>query len=165
MNKDMKYMIWAMHGAKLFTRCAKRQYMAIITSPQGRVIGTGYNGAPSGMKECTDGGCPRFLEGAEAGSNYDRCVSVHAEENALLFSDFQARQGGTLYVNGPPCFGCAKKIANSGLKRLVYIADDSYADWPRVQTFLETAGIELNNLGWNFTDLDLIDGSDNASRP
>lgn len=130
-------------GAKEFSTCAKRQYMAVVLSPEGRVVGMGYNGGPSGFGHCTDGYCPRLAQGSTSGSNYDNCISLHAEENALLYSDWSARQGGTLVVNGPPCFGCAKKIAGSGVRHLVFIEDPSYAQWSAAADFLRLNKITL----------------------
>jgi deoxycytidylate deaminase len=53
------------------------------------------------------------------------------------------RIGGTIIVNGPPCMGCAKLIASSGLSRLVYKSDPDYIyeQWPEVDKFLSSAGI------------------------
>jgi deoxycytidylate deaminase len=53
------------------------------------------------------------------------------------------RIGGTLIVNGPPCMGCAKLIASSGIKRVVYKydADYAYEQWPDVEKFLKLANV------------------------
>lgn len=145
-EKDKKYLEFAAYGGKLFSTCSRRQYMAIVLGRDGRVLGTGYNGAPPGMKHCVDGGCPRAREQAEGtghGTGYDNCIAIHAEQNALLYSDRTAREGGTIYVNGPPCFGCAKEIANSGVRRVVYQDDPNYKDMPRVKQFLQDAGIKV----------------------
>jgi dCMP deaminase len=114
----------------LFSTCTRRQYAAFIVDPTGRVVGFGYNGSPPGQAHCTDGACPRANSSVAHGSPYDagegRCIAVHAEANALLFSDATARAGGTLYVNGPPCADCAKLIAASGIARVVHTPDDAY---------------------------------------
>jgi len=144
-TKDQKYLEFARYGGQLFSTCGRRQYMAIVLGRDGRVVGTGYNGAPPGMRHCTEGGCPRFIEAQEGnhGVGYDNCVAIHAEQNALLYSDRAARAGGTIYVNGPPCFGCAKEIANSGLRRVVFQSDPAYEDIKRVVHFLQEAGIKV----------------------
>lgn len=143
-RKDLQYIRWAVDGATLFSTCGKRQYMALIVDTQGHLIGTGYNGSPKGMMHCTDGGCPRLIDQSPSGSTYDNCISIHAEQNALLHSDYTARrEGGALYVNGPPCFTCAKLIANSGIRKVVYVRDSSYGDFARVEEFLEQAGVDL----------------------
>lgn len=127
--------------ARIFSTCAKRQYFAVILAPNNRVAGIGYNGAPPGMGHCVDGHCPRLHEDSANGSAYDNCISQHAEAGALLWSDNSLRQGGTLIVNGPPCMGCAKLIASSGIRRLVYYPDNSYINWDTVRNFLHSAGV------------------------
>lgn len=150
-DKDIKFLRFALSGAQIFSTCAKRQYMAIIVAPNGRVAGVGYNGSPPGIGHCTDGACPRNAEGSESGSDYGNCIAIHAEENAIVWSDRTMRDGGTLYVGGTPCWQCGKSIAGSGIKRVVYVNDPSYADWPRVEGLLEQAGVEC--LGVEGSDL------------
>lgn len=130
-----------MLGARNFSTCAKRQYMAIILDTNKRVVGMGYNGSPPGMPHCTDGACPRMQEGSEPGSNYDNCISVHAEQNALQWSGADRH---TLYVNGCSCMTCGKLISGAGLKRLVCVTDPTYAQWPEVRAFVESAGVQVD---------------------
>lgn len=140
--KDEKYLAWCREGAKQFSTCAKRQYCALLVDTRGHLIGMGYNGGPKGYPHCTDGACPRLHEPSDRALLYDNCIAVHAEANALLHSDYTARREGfTLYVNGHPCFGCAKLIANSGAKRLVSVTDVEYPLWAKVREFLESAGV------------------------
>jgi dCMP deaminase len=136
------YMQMCRDAARDFSTCGKRQYYAIILDARGVVISTGYNGGPAGAVHCVDGGCPRLEAGSAPGSSYDNCIAIHAEANALLHGDWHARQGGTIVVNGPPCYSCAKLIANSGLVRLCYLADPSYSDWDRIEGDLDGWGIE-----------------------
>jgi dCMP deaminase len=143
-RKDYNWLRTCRDSAQVFSTCGKRQYYCVIVDRYGHNIGTGYNGGPKGMPHCVDGACPRFIEGSAPGSNYDNCIAIHAEANALLHSDYTARRdGGTLYVNGTPCYTCAKLIVNSGIGRVVYMEDDSYMDWPTVESFLNSAGITL----------------------
>ena len=147
-SKDSKYIRWSIEGAQLFSTCSKAQYMAIIVSAEGIVVGTGYNGSPPRMKHCVDGGCPRAVNNVPSGTPYDYgdglCVAVHAEVNAISHSDRSARLGGTLYVNGVPCFGCAKVIAGSGIKRICYL-DNAHVrtDSSDSLKILEESGVEL----------------------
>lgn len=107
----------------IFSTCGKRQYAAIITDKRNRIVGMGYNGGPSDWTHCKDGGCKRLQEDSAPGSNYDNCIAVHAEQNAFLNS---LADGYTIYVNGPPCYTCAKLIVNSGCKRVVHLKDSNY---------------------------------------
>jgi dCMP deaminase len=128
-NRDRRWLQACIELAPVFSTCVRRQYASFVISENGRVVGFGYNGSPPGQEHCNDGACPRAFSTVPHGSPYDsgagRCIAVHAEANALLFSDATARQGATLYVNGPPCPDCAKLIAGSGVKRVVHLADSS----------------------------------------
>ena len=114
-NKHEKWLQACDHMAQLFSTCSKKQYAAFILAPNNRVVGFGYNGSPPGHPHCNQGGCPRLTEQSSPGTTYDNCIANHAEANALLWSDSISRQDGTLIINGPPCFGCCKLIASSGI--------------------------------------------------
>jgi dCMP deaminase len=125
MNKDIKYLKLCVEGAKIFSTCDKRQYFAVIVDRQGFIIGLGYNGGPKGMPHCSEGACPRAID-KDNSANYDSCIAIHAEANAILHSSYEARKdGGTLYVNGVPCMSCAKLISNSGIRKVVYLEEPS----------------------------------------
>lgn len=138
-RKDLQYLALCEFGASLFSTCGKRQYMAIVLDGSGRVDGMGYNGSPPGQPHCKDGFCPRLQANSQAGSTYDNCISIHAEQNAIMYSKDRA----VLYVNGMPCSTCAKLIAGSGVKRIVGIRDDAYVASRETIQMLETAGIEI----------------------
>jgi dCMP deaminase len=145
-QKDKKYLSWTAFGAKVFSTCAKRQYMATIVDEYGYVVGVGYNGVPSGFTHCIDGGCPRFERGSIPGTSYDDCLSNHAEANAIMNSfGRDTLRGATLYVNGEPCFTCAKLICNTGIGRVVYTSDPDYVypEWGNAEDLLVKAGVSL----------------------
>lgn len=129
--------------APLFSTCKRRQYFAVVLAPNKRVAGIGYNGGPPNTPHCVDGGCPHAEDGNTPGLSYDNCIAQHAEAGALLWSDATMRQGGTLIVNGPPCYGCAKLIASSGVKRVVCFEDTAYAQFHDVAMLFMRSGIEL----------------------
>jgi len=141
-NKNYQYMEMCKSLSIIFSTCAKKKYCAVLIDGLGHVVGIGYNGGPSGVQHCEDGGCPRYSEGSSSGSNYDNCIAIHAEANAFLHSDYNSRPV-SLYVNGPPCFSCAKLISNSTVQNVYYISDESYADWSNVKDFLVKCGINL----------------------
>lgn len=146
-RKDLQYMRLCMDSAKTFSTCSKRKYSAVLVDNLGHIVGMGYNGGPKGMKHCVDGGCPRATENSANGSNYDNCIAIHAEANAFLHSDYNASPT-KLYVNGPPCFSCAKLIANSTVNKVYYISDDSYKDWENVRKFLNNCSVETISLSY-----------------
>jgi dCMP deaminase len=98
---------------------------AVIVSKDNRAIQPGYAG-PSRFVETrnvTDcrAFCHRRRKSVEdRDPDYLDCVSVHAEQNALVLSDMSRMRGGTIYVTRKPCWTCQKLIMNSGLDRLVY---------------------------------------------
>lgn len=151
-NKAEKWLALCEAGAQIFSTCGKRQYYAVVLSPSGRVVGTGYNGSPPGMTHCVDGGCPRLAANSPSGSSYENCVANHAEQNAIMWSDRFAREGGTLIVNGTPCWECSKLIAGSGISTVVHTEDPAYADWSKCRELLESVGIHVVTLAANSDD-------------
>lgn len=106
--------------------CRRRTVGAVIVSRDHRVLSTGYNGAPPGRPGCLAGACPRGLltyEEIKEFSDYDsgpgRCISIHAEVNAVLFSKGDVA-GATVYITDPPCPNCRKTLMGAGLDRAVW---------------------------------------------
>lgn len=106
--------------------CRRRRVGAVLVSAERRVLSTGYNGAPPGHPGCLEGHCPRGLltyEQVRAASDYDtgpgRCISVHAEVNAVLFARTDLR-GTTCYVTHQPCPSCRKVLLGAGVARAVW---------------------------------------------
>jgi deoxycytidylate deaminase len=145
-RKDIQYMQLCLAASQIFSTCGKRQYSAVLVDELGHVVGMGYNGGPSGFTHCKDGGCPRLLENSPNGSSYENCFAIHAEANAFLHSDYSSKPA-KLYVNGPPCFSCAKLICNSTIKDVFYLADENYLDWPKIQVFFNSKNIQC----WDLT--------------
>lgn len=144
-RKDLQYMQLCYSSATIFSTCGKKKYAAILVDDFGHIVGFGYNGGPSGSLHCEDGGCPRFKEMSPSGSNYDNCISIHAEANAFLHSDYSARPT-KIYVNGPPCITCAKMIANSTVTDVYYVHDDDYVNWKEIEEFLLSAGVHTHRV-------------------
>lgn len=108
--------------------CTRRQVGAVLLAPDGRVVATGYNGAPAGEPGCASAGaCPRGRMTHEeaaplAGYEASACIAVHAELNACLYAGRERAQGCTLYVTDPPCYLCRTVIAAAGVARVVVAA-------------------------------------------
>lgn len=102
------------------SNCMKRRVGAIIVHNR-RVVSTGYNGTPIGVKNCNEGGCSRCNECEFVmGQALEACVCLHAEANALLEAGRNRCIGSDLYVTLAPCLGCAKLIVQAGIKRVLY---------------------------------------------
>ncbi len=121
--------------------CLRRQVGAVFVRDK-RMLTTGYNGAPSGLKHCSEVGCIREREGIPSGERHELCRGIHAEQNAIL----QAAQfgislrGSTMYCTNQPCVLCAKMLINTGVERIVVCGD--YPD-KLARGMLEEAGIEI----------------------
>lgn len=111
--------------------CTGNRVGAILVKDQ-RVIATGYNGTPAGVKNCDEGGCFRCAHRDKfaSGQGYDLCICVHAEQNSLLMAARFgiAVEGATLYSTMRPCFGCAKEALQAGVKKVVYLHDWRHPD-------------------------------------
>lgn len=142
-DKELKWLRVCNYTADLFSTCVRKKYAAYIISTNGRIAGVGYNGSAPNDVHCVDGGCPRARENVPHGSVYDNCISIHAEANALLWSDQNMRDGGTLIINGPPCYGCAKLIATSGIRTVVCEYDPSYQNFRDIVEYLMSQEIEV----------------------
>lgn len=127
------------------SNCCRRQVAAVIVR-ENRVISTGYNGTPRGIKNCCDGGCPRCNSDAKSGTRLDECLCSHAEENAIVQAACHgiAVKSATLYTTFSPCLQCAKMIINSGLEEVVYHQRYSIDDTAR--KLLQTAGVIIRAL-------------------
>lgn len=89
------------------------QIGAVIVDSQNRVISTGFNGLPVGVKDTNE----RLGDRA---TKYK--MILHAEENAIMFAK-QNLNGCSIYVTKmPPCAHCAALIIQSGIK-FVYVPE------------------------------------------
>jgi dCMP deaminase len=133
---DDRYYMGIAEAVESGANCYGSQVGAVLVVEK-RVISTGYNGTPSGFPNCRDGGCVRchdsllFKQGRQAemsdpqhqsGQALDRCICVHAEQNAFLTAArFGIRvDGATLYTTQSPCMGCLKEAVQAGVSRIVY---------------------------------------------
>ncbi len=104
--------------------CMKRHIGAIIVRDK-RIVSTGYNGTPRGIKNCDEGGCPRCNNYTNTGTKLDECFCSHGEENAIVQAAYHgiSIKGSTIYTTFSPCLWCTKMIINSGIVEVVYNAD------------------------------------------
>ncbi len=101
--------------------CLRRQVGAIIVKDK-RILATGYNGAPKGIRHCSETGCLREQMKVPSGERHELCRGLHAEQNAIIQAALHGSgiNGGTLYCTFMPCIICAKMLINAGIKRLVF---------------------------------------------
>lgn len=143
MNKwDKRFMELTQKVAEWSSCYQENRHVGAIIVRDKRVLTTGYNGAPSGIKSCVERSeCLRKKLGIPSGTRHELCYAVHAEQNAIA----QAAklgivlEGATLYCTHQPCVICAKMIINSGIKRIVY--KEGYPDEFSIE-LLKEAGVE-----------------------
>ncbi len=137
---DRRFMEMA-HLVSTWTSCFNegRAIGAVIVKDK-RVLATGYNGAPAGLKTCKERGeCMRRKLGVKSGTHAELCFAIHAEQNAII----QAAKlgvsidGGTLYCTHQPCSMCTRIIINAGIERVVY--EQGYPDEFSLELFHESA--------------------------
>lgn len=111
-----------------------RLHVGCVLVKNNRIISAGYNG---------------FLPGAPHESivvNNHEIATVHAEQNAI--SDCASRgvsvKDATAYITHFPCINCAKILAASGIKEIVYLND--YKNDSNVLTLLSNVNISVKQL-------------------
>ena len=116
----------------------QRGMVGCVITQDGRVVSTGYVGAPSGLPHCKDTGC-------EIGANGGCSTTSHAEAGAIAFAARKgvSLEGATLYVTMSPCDTCAKLIINAGIRCIIY--KDGYRDTAGLE-LLVMAGLEVRNV-------------------
>lgn len=130
----------------------------VVVDSQQRVVATGYAGPPasyatfdpdgdgSEIESCTRYCGRRLLPREDRDLAYRDCPSVHAELNALMFSDRTRVEGGTMYVSSSVCVTCMKPVGNSGVRRVVWLlgGTDTDRDTMTAVTYLGQCGITVN---------------------
>lgn len=142
MNKWNKRFMELTELVATWSSCVRRQVGAIIVKDK-RIMTTGYNGAPAGLKTCVEKNeCMRNTMNIPSGTHAELCFAAHAEQNAIIQA---AREGisiigATLYCTHQPCVVCAKMIINAGIKEVIY--KEGYPDEFSRQ-ICEEAGVKL----------------------
>jgi dCMP deaminase len=129
-DRDAYFMDKARKAA-IRSTCLSRPVGAVIVSPDHYIVSTGYNGAPSGMRQCLkdkksvdypDECYRRINKLRKDDEPHSTCRSCHAEANALAMA---AKKGipvedCTVYVTLESCLNCMKQMKQSGIVREVY---------------------------------------------
>ncbi len=116
--------------------------MGAILVKDKRILATGYNGAPTGIKHCEEVGCIRQNASIPSGERHELCRGLHAEQNAIIQAAYHGISiaGSTLYCTNKPCVICSKMLINAGIVKIFYEKeyDDSLAD-----QMITESGIEI----------------------
>lgn len=121
----------------------RRHHVGAVAVGNKHILATGYNGAPSGLKDCLELGCLRDELHIPSGERQEICRGIHAEQNVIIQASLHgvSLEGSTIYATHTPCVLCAKMLVNAKIKR--YINFGRYNDDAFINLFQE-AGIELD---------------------
>ncbi len=121
----------------------RRHHIGAVAVKDKHILATGYNGAPSGFKDCLELGCLRDELGIPSGTRQEICRGIHAEQNVIIQATLHgvSLEGSTIYATHTPCNQCAKMLVNAKIKR--YVSFGKYNDNAFIDLFRE-AGIEVD---------------------
>ena len=119
-----EYFMQVAETIKQRSTCLSARKGAILVKDQ-RIISTGYNGSPKGVKHCNQGGCTRctqrHLGKIKSGVYSEPCICCHAEENAVVQAAVHgiSTEGAIIYTTFSPCVTCCKMIINAHIKEVI----------------------------------------------
>jgi len=140
---DMYFLKIALVVAERST--CRRHHIGAVAVLDKHILATGYNGAPSGIKDCLELGCLRDELGIPSGTRHEVCRAVHAEQNVVIQAGLHGAslEGSTIYCTHTPCILCAKMLVNARIKR--YVSSGQYAD-NEFRKIFSYVGIEVVQL-------------------
>ena len=105
-----------------------RHHVGAVAVRDKHILTTGYNGAPSGLKDCLELGCLRDEMKIPSGERHEICRGIHAEQNVIIQAALHgiSLEGSTIYCTHTPCVLCAKMLVNARIKKFVTAGE--YAD-------------------------------------
>lgn len=132
------------------------QIGCVIVDAKHRIQGTGYNGVASAITDTeVDWSRPNKYGFVD-----------HAEENAIdhVTGHPDTLDGSTLYVTGPPCSRCVRRIIRKKIRKVIYgpqpIQMIDEADWALTRELVKLSRLSLEryggNLNWFRDRLDLM---------
>ena len=121
----------------------RRHHIGAVAVRDKHILATGYNGAPSGFKDCLELGCLRDELNIPSGERQEICRGIHAEQNVIIQATLHgvSLEGSTIYATHTPCILCAKMLVNAKIRR--FVSFGKYSDNSFIDLFRE-AGIEVD---------------------
>lgn len=119
---------------------------AVLVTPDRRIISVGYNGFAQGVHDTEE----RYRERKK----YKYRMTIHCEDNAVIFADRILLKGSCLYT-WPflPCSRCSAKMIQCGIKRVVSkeylkLEEPDREDW--------ASEIELGSAQFNEAGVEIV---------
>ena len=129
------YIMHVCHAVAMRATCRHREQGAVVVRDK-RILSTGYNGAPPGVKDCLERGYCSKAEDLP-------CLAegLHGESNAISTA---AKMGvpincGAMYCIYSPCKACCNQIKTAGIMLVVY--EELYDGFPEGPAYLLSLGI------------------------
>ncbi len=124
MTKRMSWLDYFMNITFLVAErstCLRRKVGAIAILDC-RILATGYNGAPAGVRDCLEIGCLREELGVPSGQRHEICRGLHAEQNVIIQAALHgvSIRGADIYCTTQPCLICAKMLINAQVENVYY---------------------------------------------
>lgn len=119
-----------------------RAKVGAIAVKNGKVLATGDNSFHK-CYDCNVIGCIRDIQNIPSGTRREICYGICAEQRLFVNAVKKGIKlaGATLYVTSHPCRICEGIVAESGIKRVVYIK--GFPDVIPVYDTLKDFGIEV----------------------
>jgi dCMP deaminase len=124
--------------------CLRRHVGAVLVKDK-RILASGYNGVPTGVRHCVDTGCLREQLDVPSGERHELCRGLHAEQNAIIQAALHgvSTKNAVMYCTNHPCIICSKMIINAGIVGIYYL--EGYSD-NLSEEMLREAGIKVSKL-------------------
>lgn len=119
-----EYFMEMAHVVAKRSTCLRRKVGAILVKEK-HILSTGYNGAPKGMRHCSETGCLRENMNIPSGERHELCRGLHAEQNAIIQAAVfgTSIKGSVLYCTNTPCVVCVKMLINAGVTEIIYAGE------------------------------------------
>ena len=106
--------LWALRST-----CNRAQVGAVLVR-DGRIVATGYNGAPKKSKHCIDPGVGCLIQVRDG---RESCIrTLHCEQAMISFCSHHGiiTKSAELWITLCPCYDCAKLVASAGISSVRY---------------------------------------------
>lgn len=127
--------------------CVKKKVGAVLVR-EGKILSTGYNGAPAGIPHCTIRTCLRRLD--KDNQHPELCRGCHAEVNTIIQCAIHGTQIGenaVIYCVYFPCMSCTKIIINAKIKAIVFLNNYEMDNLEKM-SILEQSTLEVYRFTW-----------------
>lgn len=130
--------------------CLRAKVGAIVTNEKGKIIAQATNSFHS-IYDCRKIGCIRDIRKVPSGTKREICYGLCAEQYAFAEISRKGKscKNGTIYVTSHPCRICESMIAESGIKKVVFLK--GYPDIIPEYDILPDYGVEVIH-AQEFTD-------------